>query len=187
VTNPVKLFPVDNNGVIVELPAVPATGSASVTGVLVFGIGTQANNALGSAQVLQADSISGNITTAFQGNSLTNSFFDSGSNSLFFPASIATCADATSFYCPTSTQSLSAMVEGVNGTNATINFTVANTDTLTNSGNFAFNNQAGTTGAYFGGSGGTFDWGLPAFFGRNVYTAVTGSTTSGHPGPFYAF
>src|SRR5580704_1579006 len=49
VPNPVSLFATDNNGVIIELPTVPAGGSSTVTGALVFGIGTESNNALGSA------------------------------------------------------------------------------------------------------------------------------------------
>jgi hypothetical protein len=186
VTNPVASFPTDNNGVIVELPPVGASGAATATGVLVFGIGTASNNGLGSAQVFGADPINGNITTSFQGNTYENSFFDSGSNSLFFTASIATCADSSTFYCPSSTQALSAMIEGTNGVNATLNFSVANTDTLTQSGNYAFDNQAGTLGTYFS-SNATFDWGLPAFYGRNVYTAMVGKNTPGGAGPYYAF
>ena len=186
VTNPVASFPTDNNGVIVELPPVGASGAATATGVLVFGIGTASNNGLGSAQVFGADSITGNITTSFQGNSYDNSFFDSGSNSLFFTASIATCADSSTFYCPSSTQALTAMIEGTNGVNATLNFSVANTDTLTQSGNYAFDDQAGTAGTYFA-SNATFDWGLPAFYGRNVFTAMVGKNTPGGAGPYYAF
>ena len=44
-------FTGDNNGVILELAAVNST-AATVSGSLIFGIGTQSNNALGSAAVL---------------------------------------------------------------------------------------------------------------------------------------
>ena len=47
VPNPVAAFPVDNNGVIIQLGSVPAGGAPSVSGLLVFGIGTQTNNGLG--------------------------------------------------------------------------------------------------------------------------------------------
>ena len=43
VQNPVGLLPVDNNGVLVALPSVPASGSPSVTGSLILGIGTESN------------------------------------------------------------------------------------------------------------------------------------------------
>jgi len=44
VQNPVALLPLDNNGIIVQLPGVPAGGAVSVNGSLVLGIGTQDNN-----------------------------------------------------------------------------------------------------------------------------------------------
>ena len=61
VANPVAFFiadangTIDNNGSIIELPAIPAEGAPSVTGSLVFGIGTRANNALDSATVIRLD------------------------------------------------------------------------------------------------------------------------------------
>ena len=48
VSNPVIFFPSDNNGVLISLPAVPNGGLPTVNGTLIFGIGTQSNNALGS-------------------------------------------------------------------------------------------------------------------------------------------
>ncbi len=81
--NPVALFSRDNNGVVIQLPAVAAGGAFSVTGSLVYGIGTQSNNGLGSAKVLAVDA-SGNITTIFGGQSYPSSFIDSGSNGIYF-------------------------------------------------------------------------------------------------------
>ena len=52
VQNPVTLFPTDNNGTIIELPSVAASGATSVTGSLIFGIDTQSNNQSGSQTVL---------------------------------------------------------------------------------------------------------------------------------------
>ena len=47
VTNPVAMFPVDNNGIIVSLPNLQnANGDVSVQGELTFGISTQTDNAL---------------------------------------------------------------------------------------------------------------------------------------------
>lgn len=185
VGNPVAQFPVDNNGVILELPAVASTGAATATGVLVFGIGTQSNNGLGSAKVFGADATYGYITTSLNGTSYPKSFFDSGSNSIFFPASLTMCSGGV-FYCPASPQQFTATLSGTNGINASLDFTVANAQTLTNSGNFAFNNQAGAVGTFFQ-SNQVFDWGLPAFYGRNVYTAITGKNAGGVTGPYYAF
>lgn len=185
--NPVSKFAVDNNGIILELPSIAAAGAASVSGAMVFGIGTQANNGLGSASVLTLDPATGHLTTMYNNSSITNSFFDSGSNALFFQdSSIPACASATvaGFYCPASTQSLTAIVQGSNGTSAAVNFSVANADELVtnNPGFTAFANLASPMFPFLG-----FDWGLPFFYGRNVFVAIDGSSTPGGPGPYIAF
>jgi hypothetical protein len=33
----------------------------------------------------------------------------------------------------------------------------------------------------------SFDWGLPFFFGRTVFTAIEGMSTPGGTGPYFAF
>jgi hypothetical protein len=194
VANPVAAFPIDNNGVIIQLPCIPASGAPSVPGQLVFGIETQANNGLGAAKVLPIN-VGGFGTTAFPGQSTNQvaSYLDSGSNGLFFLDSATTrlppCGGGLKdFYCPGSTAYLSATVWGSDGTNADVNFSVANASRLTASA-YAFSNLAGPMPGYpsdYRVPG--FDWGLPFFFGRNVYTAVEGrSTPSGVVGPYFAF
>jgi len=181
--NPVWLFPHDNNGVIVELPAVSATGVAAVSGSLVFGIGTQADNALGGATVFTVDG-QGAISTVFQGQTFGGSFLDTGSNGIFFLDSGTTglpvCPDANGFYCPTTAQSFSATLRGANGASATVTFGVGNADQLL--GN-AFLSVFPTLA---GPNPGGFDWGLPFFFGRNVFTAIESQTTPSGFGPYWA-
>lgn len=185
VVNPVALFTTDNNGVIVELPSISTSGATSANGSLVFGIGTQSNNGLGSATVLDLDQ-NGNFTTSFQGNSLSVSFVDSGSNGLFFPdTSLATCnigsvAQPFTAYCPASVTSLSATNEGANTSIPNTMFQVAN---VTNLAGPALNDlgapqPSGITG---------FDWGLPFFYGRNVFIAIAGASTPGGTGPYTAY
>ena len=186
VSNPVAMFAVDNNGVLIELPAVSGP-ETSLTGSLIFGIGTQSNNALGSAtQVYTVDPVLGNFTTTFNGRTYTDaSFLDSGSNAVYFldsaTTAMPTCMDMTFLYCPPSTQNFSATNMGANGTTGTVNFSVENGDTLTaNRSNSALPNLAGP-------NTGSFDFGLPFFFGRNVFTAIEGKSTSGGPGPYVAY
>ena len=185
VVNPVTLFATDNNGVIIELPAA-ATPQATLSGSLIFGIGTQTNNGLGSATVYPTDN-SFNFITTCKNQAYPTSFIDSGSNGLFFLTAaidgIATCTDASSFYCPASTETLSAVNQGAGGTGSgTVNFSVANADALfQNSTATAFSQLAGPNTL----SG--FDWGLPFFYGRNVYTAIEGRTTPGGVGPYWAY
>jgi Protein of unknown function (DUF3443) len=185
VVNPVAMFAADNNGVIVELPAVSAGGEPSVTGSLVFGIGTQSNNGLGSATVYSAPE--GSFTTIYNGQSYPGSFIDSGSNGYFFLDSsltgLANCgSEAAGFYCPSSTTNFTAANVTPSGT---VKFSIANAETLfANTSNFALGNLGGVSSnspPYF------FDWGLPFFFGRNVFVAINGRSTPSGTGPYWAY
>ncbi len=181
VQNPVGLLASDNNGVLVQLPAVAAAGAATVSGSLILGIGTRANNALGNAVVFGLDPNSGTLTTVFNNKSYSGSFIDSGSNGLFFPdAAIPVCSSG--FFCPASTLQLSATNKGVNGASGAVSFTVANADTLMATGNTAFSTLAGSS---FGSP--SFDWGLPFFFNRSVFTAIENRATPGGSGPYVAY
>jgi hypothetical protein len=184
VTNPVVNFPVDNNGVVLELPAV-ADAAPTADGLMVFGIGTQSNNGLGPTTTLFLLDVNDNFTTNFNGSALTRSFIDSGSNGLFFPdSSLTICSgNNSSWYCPASTTPLSAT--NISGGNSnTVNFAVDNFDTVTaaNPNDAAFSNVAGP---YSGG----FDWGMPFFYGRTVFTGIDGVPPPvGVPaGPFWAY
>jgi hypothetical protein len=166
----------DNNGVIIELPAVGATGAATVTGTLVFGIGTQSNNALASsATVMTTDPYYGYVTTSISslGQTDADSYFDSGSNALYFNDSnipeCSTSSNAPNFFCPESTVDLSATVTGVNKQIAAIDFSVDNANTLFTTYNTyaAFSNLAAPVGTSTQ-DGVTFAWGLPIFFGHNI-------------------
>ena len=181
VQNPVALFPADNNGVIIELPAV--SGSlVSLSGSMVFGIGTQSNNSVGSVAVFPLNS-SGEFSTTFKGQTYP-SFVDSGSNALFFldasTTGLSICSDNSGFYCPPSSTNFSATTFS-SATKAIISFTVANADSLfSNRTDFVFSTLGGP-------NSGTFDWGLPFFFGRNVYTAIEARSTPVGSGPFWAY
>jgi Protein of unknown function (DUF3443) len=185
VPNPVALFPTDNNGVILEIPAVAAP-QASVSGSLVFGIGTQSDNALNQAVVYTLNA-NGNFTTSYNNQTYDQSFLDSGSNGLYFLTSSASgiplCPDATFFYCPSTTQNLSATNQGLNGASGEVEFSVANADSLFNDNAtaFVFEELAGPN------SLAGFDWGLPFFFGRNVFTAIEAKSTPGGTGPYWAY
>lgn len=179
VANPAALFASDNNGIAITLPAVAAPGATDVAGTLTFGIGTQGNNGLGTATVYTPDT-SGFVQTTYNTAHLP-SFFDSGSNGNFFSdSSIPPCSNGSGFYCPTTTLQLQAGVSGTNGTTGTIAFTVESINLVTGK----------MTAAPIAGSAfqqGTFDWGLPFFFGRTVYVAFTGASTPAGAGPYWAF
>jgi hypothetical protein len=183
--NPVTLFPSpDNNGVIVELPAVGSAGATTVSGSLVFGIGTRTNNGLGTATVLLEDPFTGFITGTYKGTPYIRGYLDSGSNGNFFTdSSLTLCTSNANFYCPASTMSETATLKGTSAATLTANFSVANADMLfSTTGYTAFSNLGGTNGDAMG-----FDLGLPFFYGHNVFTAIEGNTVSGNMGPFFAY
>jgi hypothetical protein len=184
VQNPVASFATDNNGVVVQLPAVTAP-EASVTGSLIFGIGTQSNNGLGGATVFGTDAF-GDFTTAYQGTTYP-SFLDSGSNAIYFldtnTTGLPVCNDINFLYCPLSSVNFTVTNTGTNSATANLTFTVGNADSLTsNLNNAAVNDLAGPNASPL-----QFDFGLPFFFGRNVYTAIVGKSTPGGTGPYMAY
>ena len=182
VQNPVAALASDNNGVVLQLPAVGAAGARQVDGFLILGVGTRDNNQLGDARVIETDS-RGYFNTVYKGVTLRNSFVDSGSNGLYFAdATIADCpGKLTGFYCPASTQSLSATVRLQNGSSATIDFSVGNASSLLASSSFAYNNLGGAVTDV------SFDWGLPFYFGRRVFSVIEGRSSAAGVGPVVAY
>ncbi|NVN92883.1 MAG: DUF3443 family protein [Desulfuromonadales bacterium] len=182
VQNPVALLPQDNNGVLVQLPSVPLGGLTSLNGSLVLGIGTQPNNTLASVTVYPTNSV-GEFTTTFNGVTNNSSFIDSGSNGLFFTSNLLPSCPApnTGFYCPSATTSFAATNTGAFGSPiGTVPFQIGNLNSLIITGNNVF--------ADIGGNGiGGFDWGLPFFFGRNVFIGIKGANSILGSGPFWAY
>jgi len=189
VPNPVSMFMADNNGVLISLPTVPSQGLPNLTGSLIFGIGTQGNNALQSAVVYtvpSSGSNAGQITSIYSGTSYP-AFINSGADAFYFldsaTTSLTTCTvppqDLT-WYCPTSLTNLTATNQGTNGNQGTVNFSIGNASTLLSSGNAALD----TLGAPLPGE---FDWGLPFFFNRVVFTAIENQSTPGGTGPYIAY
>jgi len=189
VSHPVSRFSVDNNGVIIRLPSLPEGGLFSTSGQLVFGIGTQTNNALGNATVFPLDGL-GFISTTFPvGGTTYEAYLDSGTNGLFFldeaTANLNLCAgNDKAFYCPATTANLTATISADNGSSASVDFRVANVDNL-DPCLFAFDDLAGPMPGFPTDPG--FDWGLPFFFGRDVYVAIEHKDTPAGTGSFFAF
>jgi len=186
-TNPVAAFSsADNNGVLVTLPSIPATGAANgtVSGSLIFGIGTQSDNALASSATVYALDEYGNIAAfTYNGISYTSptnwSVLDTGSSYLAFldantlaSVGIIECADASGLYCPTSTIpfTVTALVAINPSGTGTMTFNIMNADTLFNTNNAAFNDLGGDSGT--SPANDFFDFGLPFFFGRSVYIGM---------------
>jgi hypothetical protein len=187
VPNPVTHFAADNNGSMIDLPSVPSGGAATLSGSLIFGIDTQSNNQSGTQTVLTVSG-NGDLTMTYNGQSLANSFIDSGSNGIYFTdANISACTNTnlSGFYCPGSTLSLGLSIQGLNGVMVNnLIFSVASAETmLTANPTFnVFPQLAGTNP-----NANSFDYGLAFFYGKRVAVAVEGNKTSVGTGPYIAF
>ncbi len=178
--NPVALFAADNNGVLITMPAVPAAGQATASGSLIFGIGTQTDNALGSAQIYATDAY-GDIQSTSQ-NVAYPAFFDTGSTGIYFLDSVTlgiTDCPANSvsagYYCPASPVNYTVTNAGTNGTSGQVQFTIANAETLFSNATFAaLSELGGDSGS--GPSSDSVDFGMPFFFGRTVFVGIAGTT-----------
>jgi hypothetical protein len=187
---------------VLQLPAIADAGATSVSGSLIFGIGTQANNALSAPVIAVPDSgtTAGAFQAVYRGTTLTDSFIDSGSSGLYFnDASIATCpssgveGDLSGFYCPGPSTALSSVpinvtITGSNGVSAALTLTVANALYLfTQPGGSAlgaFDDLGGPAGSILPNA---FDFGVPFFFGRSVFTAFEQRSTPAGSGPYFAY
>jgi hypothetical protein len=190
--NPVSKMPAGfNNGVALTLPSVGSCGSSGVEGYLALGVGTQSNNTPPVAvNVLAADPTDLTLITTFQGTQNTNSFIDSGSNTLgFYPSGsvlqdLGNCGGgANDFFCPNDSPTYSASMQAnTGGAQVSVPFQIVNSLSLVNSGNNSFS----TLGSY--GVSGEFDWGIDFFYGRTVYVVTKGSSASGlGSGPLWGF
>ena len=185
VSNPVAGFTKDNNGVLISMSSVTGTGAATATGSLIFGIGTQSNNALGTAKIYTTDSF-GFFTATYNNISYPQSFVDSGSNAFFFldstTTSLPACTTLLSFYCPASSTSFTVTNTGNSGTSQPVTFSVASAEAL-----LTANPSFTAIGNIAGPFPGAFDYGFPFFYGRPVFTAISGATTPSGTGPYFAY
>jgi hypothetical protein len=173
---------VDNNGVILNMPAVPPGGLASVTGTLILGIDTETNNSSSGFTVYPANS-SNFFETQYDNANYSQSFIDSGSNVYLLPnPGWSTCSG---FYCTGEYTQNTAEIIGVgenSSQGASTCFTVGDANVLFSSGNTALSDVAADLG--FANS---FDWGMPFFYGREVFVGIQNTTSNLGTGPYWAF
>jgi len=189
VTNPVAAFAVDNNGIIVTMPnLINANGDTSVQGELIFGIATQADNALPATglTVLGANA-SGDFTATYNGGTtLLPALIDSGTDAYAFnDSTIVVCSTGSfvGYYCPApAPQNVFAVNigAGANSATNTVNFAIADPNTFM-AGASAFINLAGGPGST------RFVWGMPFFYGRKIYIGIDQKVTGAFTGPYYAY
>ena len=196
VFNPIAALPAHNNGVVLVLPLVTGLGASKVNGELIFGINTSQNNALPSTAsrvqlgVDWQNNFSSylSVSTNYKGTQIANSYLDTGTNALFFADSaIANCWQST-WFCPTTTLHLSAVMsdgDHPSDNKVTVNFDIGNAEAYFSTSNSAFPLLGGT---YQSPSSNalSFSWGLPFFYGRRTFLSIW-QQSGAENGPWYAF
>jgi Protein of unknown function (DUF3443) len=127
--NVVRNFSNDNNGVILTLPAIPDQGASAVTGLLTFGINTQANNQTSGVTMIPAIDIG--LTGSFNGESIPVAFDSGSAENALSDVPLPACLDSASLYCPTTTTTEALTIQSNSGTGGTLSvpFQVSNGDT----------------------------------------------------------
>ena len=176
VWNPVALFPTDNNGVIFDVPGIPATGATNVQGSLYFGIGTEANNQLGSATQYQFP-----LTAKFDGGTFAGGV-DSGTAYIgFLSDSLVGLPMVGAYYAPLDPTTFTVEMIGANGEGVTIDLAVADPTSVLNEGltaDYALMGQ---------GYNDSVTLGFPFFYGRKVFLNYGSQNASKGPAPYVAF
>jgi Protein of unknown function (DUF3443)/Abnormal spindle-like microcephaly-assoc'd, ASPM-SPD-2-Hydin/Cep192 domain 4 len=207
--NPVAAFSsADSNGVMLQLPSIPAAGQATVAGKLIFGIGTQTcpagadagcvPNTMGSAQTYALDGYGSFPSIQFKGVTYTSAnnpgYLDSGSQALYISDAaslgISDCMVGSTnlfLYCPTPSPFTmpTIVLTGNNSVQSPpITLSIANALNLFNAnpGYAAFNNLGGDSGS--SSATDSFDFGLPFFFGKNIFVGIE---STAYPNGYVAF
>jgi hypothetical protein len=193
VSQPVIGFASDNNGILITMPSISNSGAATSSGSLIFGIGTQSDNALGTAKVYTVDA-SGNMQAAPQNiPSVTSqfpAFLDTGSTGIYFldhaTLGITECTDSPGLYCPASPANYTVTNTGTNGTSGNVSFTIANADTLFSNATFAaFNDLGGDSGNSI--STDMVDLGMPFFYGQSIFVGIMGQSAPSNATNTYGY
>lgn len=191
-SNPIGQLSTDNNGIQLRFPPVAGDSATTVSGTLVFGIGTEDDNGLGSATLHPVDATDGTLSTSYGGTSFPSSVIDSGSTAYYFAdSSIPECpggGPGRGFYCPASTVARNATITGTSGPGVPVAFSVANAEQVFTAAPSAAAFPA--LGGPFGNlqlPSGTFDWGMPFFFGRSVFVVFENRSAGSVQGPALGF
>jgi len=188
--NPISMMPFDNNGLIIQLPTISTVGSGTTSGLVTMGIGTQANNMTSSVSTTVTTDDGGFFETNFNGVTYPYALVDSGTPAYDMPSSstlIDCSGNGAPFFCPTSTQNLTAEMMNISNANqGQIPFQIVSASTL-NSSYVSFDNVGWDNGGVASPTTTTYIWGLPFFFGRSVYIGIEGKASSLATGSYVAF
>ncbi len=170
----------DDNGVILTLPAIPASGAASAQGALTFGLDSRSDNQTAGFHAFGTDAY-GNLSMSAQGQTYTQTAIDSGSSFLYLPFNMP-YDSSTQYYTPSTLQIVPITLSNEPGTSPDVSVSssleVGNIISLVDTGNDAFDDIG-----QYAPSSSTATLSLPYFFGRSVAYGMPGTTSGLGPGP----
>lgn len=189
--NPVAMLPTNNNGLAVQMPAIPETGAGAVSGYAIMGIGTQERNSPPPGTVVLPLDRYGTLSAEFDGLE-AYSFIDSGTWAISLPskAGMASCpAPNEDLLCPAVPTTLTATNIGEGGTpRSPILFRIRSAYALLSAtSNLSFNSLGMASSALIEGMEGDLGWGMPFYFGRTVYVVFAGRPSPLGTGPLNAY
>lgn len=178
--NPVGYFVSGNSsGEVISLPAVSANTDSNIYGTLTFGINTETNNQVPT----NISSVQGDPTDfigRFLGSSSGSQFptmFDSGTNHLlFYSTEISQCGDV---YCPSSPTAWISQIMNYDLSGSAI---ALSSIISAPTGYYGLIPDLGIVAASGDGL-----YGLPFYFGKNVYLGFVGSNSVMGSGPTWGF
>ncbi len=184
VSNPVAFFTSsDTNGIVFQLPAISASGAATASGTVTFGVGTQSDNSVSGYTVIPLDSV-GHMTATAGGTSYTSSYIDSGSSMYGGPFNVP-YNSSTNFFSPTSLQQIPIVLTANSGTSTTSyssTVDLASYSSLNLSPSLVAFNDVGM----YVPSTTSLALGLPFFFGKTIAWVFQGKSSSAGTGPLNA-
>lgn len=175
VANPIGRLDQHYNGAVLEFPAAETNGNLALSGSLILGLNTAANNVTTGVTFLRVNDSARLWVTV--GGMRFPSLIDSGSNYYHFANPfLAPCAN-TIFFCPPQAQRLPiTLQDSAQVTSLAREITV---DDYNRYGSNAA--QPGLAGYENGAT--EMILGLPFFYGRRIYVSIQGKGTANLPAP----
>ena len=176
VSNVVRGFAVDNNGVMLSMPAVAAGGQSTATGTLTFGVDTQPDNSQAGFAIIPEDAY-GDFTATMNGSSYPSSITDSGSNFYFLNMPAGTPTTSQNFINPPAATTYPVVFQS-NLAGGQSYSTSIELDPYSSNGMNALPN----TGVEMNNAGMQI-FGFPYFYGKTIALTYVGSPSNEGVGP----
>ncbi len=180
VGNPVRrLGPHDDNGVILSLPAIPASGAIQVQGTLTFGLDTRVDNRTMGFAAIPTDGYL-RLNVAAQGSSHPRSIIDSATNAYYGPLNLPYDGQYL-FFTPRGLRILPITLSSEGGTLPDVS--VPSSIRIADATSLSLAAYAYDDYGRYQSARNIMVLGLPYFFGRSIAYAMAGTSSGLGTGP----